>query len=176
MSSLQALTETDICNPPEDWEQTPLFISLLPRSRNRNLWRDSTVEATKWHEFFMQQLYCGVSSYVLPRFLLKSLTVGLPARANSYHFHNVRGDNKTAVNLISSAAMLSQSHAKKKTVAVYIPPLLITHLLCDLLEGKMIKSLAVVWNSKNVFHIIQVTDSYIRPASKTSRQCCRKPE
>lgn len=36
--------------------------------------------------------------------------------------------------------------------------------------GKMIKSLALVWNTTAVFHIIQVTDSYNCQASKTTGQ------
>ena len=36
--------------------------------------------------------------------------------------------------------------------------------------GKMIKSLALVWNTTTVLHIIQETDSYNCPASKTTGQ------
>lgn len=80
---------------PENWEQTFLFIKLLPRSRHRNLWRDSTLEATKWHESFMEQLYCGGLLLIFCRISQWSLSLwgslSLPANSLRAPSQDVNG-------------------------------------------------------------------------------------
>lgn len=76
------------------------------------------------------------------------------------------------MNLISATAMLSQSlvtKKKKKAATVYSPPLLKLVICCVTYWRKDDKILlSLVWNTTAVFHIIQVTDSYNCPASKTT--------
>lgn len=76
---------------------------------------------------------------------------------------------------LQQCSVKAMSHKKRSSRCLY-PTFANNSFAVWPTGGTMIKSLSLVWNTTTVFHIIQVTDSYNCPASKTSGQCWHKPE